>query len=497
MLKLTRMEIYKIYFLLTTFFYFFLFFNPNNKTLAIFFFIYLFLLYYFNKNFKKSLLLAYLASWPFNVGKTYVIEHVPAWQLNLPFRPYGIASNIIISIKEIFIVLMILVLIRDFFLGRRDVFKFDKFSFLLLLYFSSLTFASIFGSVRPEISLIYSFYSIKPLVLYWYTRNLIKNNKDVLLSSIVIFSSIIILQAVLASLQFIQRRPLGLSIEESQEFLPISGGIDEEIYALRPIGTFSHANWLAGFLLPYLFIFLPSVFLRFKKIDKIAFLSFLFALETFLLTLGRSAWVSFFIALIIFLFIVEKKWKLRLKLKKEILKLFYFSLPLVLPFTIFFLIPRLVNTFYAFEIYGGGYTRIELIRETWETIKQFPFFGVGLGMDIFYSYQRSTQRLLSYSKSIFSYFPEAVHNGYLHLVVQTGIFPLLIFLLLSALIFRELIKHINKEKIILRKILLLSLVLGLLSPFFNAFLQPFLPGLQKMIFLSIIYIDKKNLRQLI
>ncbi len=484
----------EVYLVWTTLaFYLFLFFNLNNKTLVAFFFIYLFVLYFFNKDFRKSLLLVFLASLPFNVGKTYVIELVPAWQLGLSIRPYGIASNIIISIKEVLIVIMFIFLIRDFFSGKKRVFKIDRISMLLLFYFLSLIIASIAGSIRPEISLIYSLYSIESLILYFYAKELIRDKKDILLSSFKIFSSIIFLEVIISIIQFIKRSPLGISIEESSEFLPIDPSLEATALDYRPVGTFSHANWLANFLLLFLFIFLPSLFLKFKSQRKTFLFTFLSAFLVFLLTLSRSAWFSFFVSFLLFLFIVEKKWNLRLKITKELLKLFFLISPFLLLFVIFFLFPRIINTFYSFEVYGGGYTRIQLIKETIETIREFPFFGVGLGMSIFYSYINRQTNI----SSIFSYFPEAVHNGFLFLIVQVGIFSFLFFAMLCFFIFKNLIEDINREKNSHKRILLLSLLLGFFSLFLNAFLQPFIPSLQNLVFLSMIYTDRKNLEELI
>lgn len=480
-------------FFLTLGFYLFLFLNLNNKTLILFFFIYLFLLYLRNKDFKKSLLLAFLASWPILVGKTYEVELVTPQQLNLPWRPYGIAEFIVISVKEVFIGLMLLLLIRDFLMGKRKVFKIDIFSLVLILYFVSLVVASVFGSIRPNISLIFSLFYLEPIIFYFYLRNLVQEKKKILFPSLMVFAAIVIFQAILTTLQFMKQGTLGLSLEISHEFLPLSQGIDEEITFFRPLATFYHANQLAQFILPYLFIFLPSLFLFFKKLNKVMLIAFMASFWILLLSLGRSAWGSFLICFLAFLFILEKKWHLRLKIKKEVLRFLLLSLPFILPIFFIYLMPRLVNTFYAFQVYGGAYTRMNLIREAFDVIRQFPFFGVGLSMDVSYSYQQS----LSKAVSILSYFPEAVHNGYLHLLVQAGVFSLLIFLATCFLFFRNLLKAIKNQPNLIIKVLQLAVFLGLLAPFLNNFFQAFLPNLQEIIFFTIIYSSSNQLKSLV
>jgi len=477
----------------TIIFYFFLFFNPNNKTLVISFFLYLGFLFFFTKDFKKSLLLAFLASWPILVGKTYEIKLITTQQLNMPSRPYGVNELIVISVREIFISLMFILLIREFILGKRKIFKFDIFAFSLGLFFVSLVIAAVFGSIRPNISLIFSLFYLEPIIFYFYLRNLIQEKKKILMPSLMVFAAVVIFEAILATLQFIKQGAVGLSLEISQKFLPLSLGVDEDISFLRPVATFYHANQLAQFILPYLFLLLPSLFLFFKKLNNLMLIAFMASFWVLLLSLGRSAWISFLVCFLAFLFILEKRWHLRLKIRKKVIRFLLLSLPFVLPVFFLYLMPRLINTFYAFQVYGGAYTRIILFKESFDIIKQFPFFGVGLGMDVFYSYQQS----LFKATSIFSYLPEAVHNGYLHLLVQAGIFSLLIFLFTCSLFLRNLLRAIKNQPNLIIKALQLAVFLGLLAPFLNDLFQGYIPNLHEIIFFTIIYSSSNQLKDLI
>lgn len=469
-------------FLITIIFYFLLLFNPNNKTFVLFFFLYLFSLAYFLKDFKKSLLLSYLAAWPFNIGKSYVFELVSPSQLNLAYHPYGIGPIMVISIKEIFIVLMFLVLLRNYFLEGKNVFKFDRKSIFLLFYTFSLLVSSLVGSIRPEISAVLSLFSVSLLIFYWYLRSLADEKKSLLRLTISIVCSILLFEALLASLQFLKRSILGVSIE-AVNFLPFDFATEAESFYYRSVGTFGHANGLADFLLILLFSLLPSLFFDYRKNNQIVFFSFFSGILTLFLTLGRSAWSSFVVAFLLFLFVAEKRWKLRLKFVKIVPRIFFLSLPVVIPFFVFIFLPRIINTFYSFEIYGAGYTRVEMIKEILKTIKEFPLFGIGLGMDTLYSYRLSLLR----QGSVFSYFPEAVHNGYLNHLVQTGIFSLTIYLVISFSFFKDLIDKILTVENVRKKIFGLALACGLASLYLNSLWQPFLPGLQKVIFWSMIY----------
>lgn len=476
--------------------------------------IYLLVVYLLTRDFRKSLFLAYLASWPLRIGKTYEIPLISPNELINTDRAFGISEFIVISIREIFIVIMFLVLLRDLVLKKLKTFKLDWISIFLFLNFLFLVLSSIFGSLRPEISLTLSLFALEPLILYLFLKNCLVKKK-ILFPSLAIFTSMIIVVSFLATLQFIKKGTLGLSIEISHEFLPLSLGIDENIFVFRPLATFYHANELAQFLLPYLFIFLPSLFLVLKKLNKVLAMSFVFGFWVFLLTLGRAAWLSFLIGFLIWLFILEKRWGLRLKIKKQFLKLGLRILPLFLLILIGFVFPRLINTFNSFQIYGGAYTRWELVKDSLKTINQFPLFGVGLGMDVFYSFQQSLEKLvfsgvsvnnenlyllqqylIKSAPSVFSYFPEAVHNGFLYLFSQVGFIAFAVFLTTCTLLLRQFFLAIKKTKIIIHKAILLSVSLGIISLFFNNLFQAFIPNLQEIVFLTILFTSQEELKQL-
>lgn len=466
----------------TTIFYFLLLFNLNNKTLALFFILFLIILTLLLKDFKKSLFLSYLASWPIDVGKQYYFELVSPWQLNLPYHPGGIGPSVIISVREIFLFIMFLVLVRDFFLGKKHVFRLDRISIILVFYFFSLLVSAIIGSIRPEISVVVSLFSISPLILYWYIRNIANKRETLLKGSIAVFSSIIILEALLANIQFLRRGLIGISLESTWN-LPFDFSSEVGAFVYRPIGSFAHANVLGEFLLFFLFALIPVIYLKLNKIRSILVFSLLAGVWTLILTLSRSSWSSFIVCVILFIFIVEKRWGLRVVVDRKTIKTFSICLILIIPFIVLAVLPRISNTFLSFNSYGTGYVRFELIKEAVDTIVKYPLFGIGLGMGSFYSYQMS----LINSQSVFSSFPEVVHNGILSHLVETGIFSTAFYLLVPLLIVRRLIKYISLEKNIYNKVLTLALFCGLLSLYLNSLWQPFGPDLQKVVFLSIIY----------
>lgn len=446
------------------------------------------MLYLHFRDLKKSLLFSFLASLPLHVGKAYEIDLVSAWELNIAFRPYGIADFIVISIREIICALMLVYLLRTLLVRGWKSIKLDTPALGMIIFFVGLLVASSVSSIRPEISLVHCLYFLEPLIFYFFLKLLLNERKKIIFSSLSVLAVIVFFLAFLASLQFVKQGTWGTSLEISHDFLPLSLGIDEDIFLFRPLGTFYHPNELAQFLLPLLFIFMPFLFVWSKdQKDKVwsrtYILTFLAGLWVLLLSFGRSAWLSFIICLLVFFYVLEKRWHLRLRIKKEVIKLIIIVIPFMLPIIIFFVLPRVFNSFFTFESYGGGSTRWELMKKSLATIGRFPLFGVGLSMDVYYTYQNPTNK----PGDVFSYFPESVHNGYLYLVSQIGIPLALLFYWLCYLFIKRIFMAVKKSSSLERKIINLAVFLGVAAIFINNLFQAYLPDLPLLVFLSMIY----------
>lgn len=484
------MKIDKIYFYLTTIFYFFLLFNPNTKTLVLFFFGYLLMILFVNKNFKLSLLLAYLASLPFPAGKTFEIEFVSSEALGIPLRMRGIDATFVISVKEIFLAAMAFVIIRDFFLHKEKNIYFDALGTLLFLYFASFVAASLLGSINPNVSLLFSLYELRPLILYWYVRQLIRDRENFLFPSLAIFSSALLLEFGLATLQLVSEVQLGPAIQQNRGFSP-EGDPELGQFVFRPVGTFFHPTNLTHFMLSYGILFLPSLFFGSKGQANFGVFPFIFAIATILLTLSRGAWTSFCFTLAVFLFVVEKKWHIKLRLVKTIKQIVFLGLPLVIVFLFVFVTPRLVSTFSFFGSSGGGATRTKQAAITWQIIRNHPFWGIGLEMDTLYSYLYYP----SLETNIFREFPEPVHNFFLRILVQSGFIPLILLVFISLIIFRKFFQSIYRERTTKNKLILLSVALGVAGLYIYANAQP-LFNLQDVVFLMLAYTHKPNLNSI-
>lgn len=468
-------------FFATLLFYFMLLLNPNNKTLIIFFLLYAIFQYVIHNNLLQALTYTYIVSLPIRVGKTYVVELLPA-QLFAADRLTGVENFITISVQEILIVAILLLLIRKH-LGKEKIFNLDNTSLILSIYFAMVIIASIAGSIRPQISIIHALYNMKAIIIYLAIRHLRFNKTWSGNGVIAIITATIFFISSLGMMQFLSQAPVGSSIEETSEYLAADQSPDAIQSVFRPVGTFSHANGLAHYLIPYFFLLMPMVFINPAK-GFMLYTSGL-AILGIILTLSRSAWISIFAGLMLFLYLVEKRYKYHLKFNLIAKRIAFIGAPIALMLTIFLVVPRLANSLNTFEINGSGATRGKLLETAFRTIEQHPLFGVGLGMDIFYAYQTVNTHV----NSVLKEFPEAVHIGIVQHAQQTGIPATLLYIILSIMMCKKVLNNLSTKSVIIKK---LALFAGFVAVYINTFFQPFLFSIQEMTILTEIYKDEHD-----
>ena len=416
--KVLSGEIFPYIFWATLIFYFLLFLNLNNKTLLLAFLILVFIYFFKIKNFRLSLLLTTISSLPFLIGKTYVFELIAANKLNLADYPSGYNFGFTFNVFIIFSFLLLVVILIDLFKRRKINLKFNHVSWIFLFFYIALFLSSLIFSQNPEIS-FWPFLNLSAiLAVFIFIR--VYNFKKLFIFLLAIFSAMVIFESCLVGLQYANKGSIGRSIEFSQETEIFGRGVDEDFFQYRPIGTFSHANELAAFLIPLLILLVASLYLK-VAFSNYLLVSFLLGLIALVSTLSRSAWLCFALSLFALAFIFEKRWKLSLNIPQKIKKKIFFIFLIVLILSLFFLLPRILKSFYSFGESGGFYTRMELIKESWRLFLRFPFFGVGLGLSPKLIFEQNPY-------GVMSYFPSAVHNGFLLLSSETGIISLVLFL---------------------------------------------------------------------
>lgn len=212
---------------------------------------------------------------------------------------------------------------------------------------------------------------------------------------------------------------------------------------LRPYGTFSHPNSLAGFyLLLYTFILTQKNFDNYQLLKNI-----LLFLSTVLIFLSFSKVVIFVFLLINILFYFKKIRSCPLCFLTKIITIFTLS------FLFLFSKGDLLSL----------QKRTELIFQSLRIIGNHPFFGVGLGNYLF------AQK--NFSSSFPLFFNQPVHNIFLLFLAEVGI-PVFILLIFFAFIFFK--KNFKKISFATYSLLLATFLTGFFDHYWLTLKQNFL-----------------------
>jgi len=236
---------------------------------------------------------------------------------------------------------------------------------------------------------------------------------------------------------------------------------------LRAYGSLPHPNILAGFLVIGLLFLLYLAFAAKDRGQRIFVLASLVAIVPALFfTFSRSAWI----ALIFSLFILSL-WLLRHK--HYLWRNTFFKIVLLLVIILSILGLNLREPLMA-RVMGEQYLEVASIelrfaftKQAWELIQDQPILGQGIG-----NYTLGVFEKINASWP--GYYYQPVHNIYLLILVELGIFGAVIFGLILVLLFWNLIKpegatstsHLQLEKIIVFLALFSILIIGLFDHYF-------------------------------
>jgi len=278
-----------------------------------------------------------------------------------------------------------------------------------------------------------------------------------------IFLFTMIVQSLIALVQYWQQKSLGLKFFGENDLSPQMIGVAKIVVAgektMRPYGTFPHPNVLAGFLITA--IIFCFYFWSMKRISsRIYYKIILFCLISIftialIFTFSRSSWLGLIIALIIFVAISYKKIKILLP------ALTVFALTAVIVSIIFW--PQIASRGTISDSPNGDFAlsnRIFLNQIAFTFISKNPWFGVGIG--------NFPSRLSRFTLELPAWRLQPVHNIYLAYAAEIGIPGLLLFLLFLwstvSLGLKQIFK--NKEIAFLLSLLFAYLVIGLLDHYF-------------------------------
>ena len=345
------------------------------------------------------------------------------------FLPFSYLSGVRVDYlaPTIYLTDILILLLAVF--NFKIVLKFFKNKMILLSLF--LLLINIIFSKLPEISIYWSIKIIELLIIFSLSKKILTTLKEkYILIALLISGSF---QFFLSLTQMINKHSVqGVFYYFGERLLSLSapgiakaslGGVE----ILRPYGTFSHPNSLAGFfLLLYFFV------LTYKKFDRYLALKYLFLFISSILifiSFSKIAIITFLILNTSY-FIFNNKFSCKLCKVSRIVVLFIVSLIFLQATTD----PLTVSK------------RIELIKNSVEIILRYPIQGVGLG-----SYLIEQAK---FSSNFYLFFNQPVHNIFLLFLGEMGLVigGFLLYQLIRFLISR----HLSKEQWILIFVIVLT-----------------------------------------
>lgn len=322
--------------------------------------------------------------------------------------------------------------------------EFLKKDFILILFFLISGF-SIIVAANKGLAIFHLVKLFEFLLLYFYIKQNFKNFGIRKFFLILIVTALY--QVFIAVIQFYFQENIGLKYLGESSLSPVIDGVakinEDGFKMIRAYGTFPHPNILASFL--SLALFLPYyLYLRNRAENKardifyvLLFLAFSVGL---FFTFSRAAILSFvIISFLFFAFLILRKNSVFDKVK--IYKLAALSATIFLTLTFVFnreIISRLSEDQSLSQ-------RIYYVNVAKEAIFSHPFFGIGIGNFTSYFYGNFS--------GLFDWQYQPVHNLFLLIAAEIGIFGALLFLFF---IVKSLFESLKKLENLFQYIILFS-----------------------------------------
>jgi hypothetical protein len=449
-----------IFWLNLLFFVFLLIVNPSNYIIA-FSFIFLFAMYYLKiRNFELSLLFTFISSLIIKTGKTYLIQLVPAGVFNAEIFPYGFFYTVTITATHFISFVMFLYLIRQF-ISQHVNFKLNTADFFIIVFYILKILSALFGSDKPEFSIIPELLSLSCLIAYIFVRSFIDNSSKLRGGLSYLLAAIVIFESILGFTQFVAKSPINKRVESQVNIEYFGHSVDETQFTFRPVGTFDHANTL-GIWVSSISIILLAVAIKNKT--KIFQLSFLSGFTLMIATISRSAWLGFFVGLLFLTVNIYINFKnVLMSNLKYILRWRFLFFPFILILVVVFVLPRMENSLYSFQYDqgGGAFRRIQNL-DTVEIIKLNPLLGIGSAMDV---YEGIKLNLNTFSARL----PLEVHNWFLAIAIDNGLPAIFVFIIFIILSLIKILRSNNKSifSLSIASFILCLLVAAIFQPIIN------------------------------
>ncbi len=397
------------------------------------------------KKLEKILLYIFLFLLPFNIKKFIANP--------LKIEPLTEFSAFFLYLSDILIIsILILWLTRSIKIKQFKFKKLSLWSYFLILFVIFL-FLSLISSRDLVISLYFLVKFLLVIGLFLYLR--LNLTKKMFLNTLRIFTLGGLIQSLIALGQYVYQSSLGLRyLGESIVASNLAGVAKLDIMGdklIRSYGTFAHPNILACFLLLTLY---SAVYLSLE--DRRAYVFSLPIISLgLILTFSRAILFLGLVSLIIFFVYSYLKTGKKKKLKP--------ALVLFMSFVVFSLIflPYLTQHFNIQKEEQAVSLRMFYNKASYQIIKKSSLLGVGLG--------NFMPKLKEIYPNLEDWQYQPVHNIYLLMASEVGIFGLLAFVLFLIFLLRVNFlkpKIYNLEYFIFYILCLAFLCIGLFDHFF-------------------------------
>jgi hypothetical protein len=364
-------------------------------------------------NFSKRLFFFLILLLPLNIGKHFEVLSSYVW---------GILSDYLVPtiyVQDLLVVAILFFWLREKgFPSKKSLADFfnKKSTQLIILFIISLGF-SVLGSARPipstGIFLRVLLYSL--LAFYISYEVVLEKDFPIILKQI---SLGLIVLCVVSVIQFGKQGSVfnNYLFFGEQPYTSSTWGVAREVVLgvakIPAYGFFRHPNVFGGFLsLVLIWVYLG---IETGGKDRSLFkISFCLGLVSLLLTFSYVAWAGFATGLLSYIFIRHYPKTSYLEKKRKIILIY-----LCMVFVVNILVPLFVN-FQQPSLYRRGSLLVSSLR----VARKFPLFGVGPG------------NLVAFVDDF--RFIQPVHNIFLLILSECGIFSFVLFALIFALAIRR------------------------------------------------------------
>ena len=380
-------------------------------------------LYKYSRNFLNALWLGFLATLPFARGRYYEF-------IVLPQSMIGASEDLTFSIPILFSDALLVVIIY-LLLSRYNKYR-TKYSVSLseIMIFISLFTFFIIAAISTYFSSIpftssYFYLQLGKLAIIFIISLIIFSDKQAIKKTFQILLLFVIANALLVVLQYLNRGPLGLIVEDLSNLYGVFASESRSLY--RPGGFSADPNIAATIFAVFIPIILLNTLATKKKWNVVAWVGIGIIFTALVITASRSAWAVAVLSVLITVWFLRKQKKLYVPAYLQS----YWKILAVTFLILFgpFIANRLSSLGNVFQHEGGGTYRIRHLEVGWHYLKNEPY-GVGVGLFPF-------SMALDFPMEETGLRPTLPHNIFTQIGAEMGFVGLLTFIVFLWLLIRR------------------------------------------------------------